>query len=350
MAQIYSTCGRRRPRFVWVSSPLAATRLIDADGLAERTTLTDGSTNTIVAAALSDWRRRLEATIPRRHLTWSPTRGTATSTRTWSSLSGPDRSTDDSAGSEIVTPLRASVFDGVAAAIRTLLPPLPGVVAWYGQHEAHRLALADWAYASGVVRPTPLDATLYSLQHTLATSTGWWWPFDDVCVMSERPTVVHTEPTPSGTHDQCRLHHDDRPALEFADGTVVYAIHGTLIPEWAFVDPTPERIASERNVEVRRTAIERLGWEHFLLTAGVHLVDQGPDPGNPGHSLRLYSTPAGWRTNAKLLLAVNGSRERDGTRHRYGLQVPGWLHTALDAAAWTYGLEGAQYAHVQRRT
>ncbi|WP_083859103.1 DUF6745 domain-containing protein [Gordonia aichiensis] len=285
VAQIYSTCGRRRPRFVWVSSPLAATRLIDADGLAERTTLTNGSTNTIVAAA-----------------------------------------------------------------IRTLLPPLPGVVAWYGQHEAHRLALADWAYASGVVRPTPLDATLYSLQHTLATSTGWWWPFDDVCVMSERPTVVHTEPTPSGTHDQCRLHHDDRPALEFADGTVVYAIHGTLIPEWAFVDPTPERIASERNVEVRRTAIERLGWEHFLLTAGVHLVDQGPDPGNPGHSLRLYSTPAGWRTNAKLLLAVNGSRERDGTRRRYGLQVPGWLHTALDAAAWTYGLEGAQYAHVQRRT
>ncbi|MBR7552450.1 hypothetical protein KC220_28315, partial [Mycobacterium tuberculosis] len=64
--------------------------------------------------------------------------------------------------------MRASVFDGVAAAIRTLLPPLPGVVAWYGQHEAHRLALADWAYASGVVRPTPLDATLYSLQHTLA--------------------------------------------------------------------------------------------------------------------------------------------------------------------------------------
>lgn len=145
VAQIYSTCGRRRPRFFWVSSPLAATRLIDTDGLAERTTLTNGSTNTIVAAALSDWRRRLEATIPRRHLTWSPTRGTATSTRTWSSLSGPDRSTDDSAGSEIVTPLRASVFDGVAAAIRTLLPPLPGVVAWYGQHEAHRLALADWA-------------------------------------------------------------------------------------------------------------------------------------------------------------------------------------------------------------
>lgn len=70
----------------------AETRLIDAEGLAERTTLTDGNTNTVVAAALSD-------------------------------------------------------------CIRTLLPPPPGVVAWYGQHEAHRLALADWAYASGTVRP-----------------------------------------------------------------------------------------------------------------------------------------------------------------------------------------------------
>lgn len=109
-----------------------------------------------------------------------------------------------------------------------------------------------------------------------------------------------------------------------------------MIPDWVVVDPTPERIAAERNVEIRRTAVERIGWETFLQSAGVCLLDESPDLGDAGHTLRHYSTPADWRTNATLLLAVNGSRERDGSRRRYGLQVPGWTHTSLDAAAWAY--------------
>lgn len=52
----------------------------------------------------------------------------------------------------------------------------------------------------------------------------------------------------------------------------------------------------------------------------------------------------------RLLLAVNGSTERDGTRRRYGLTVPADMPDALTAAGWTYGLAAADYARAERRT
>jgi hypothetical protein len=116
-------------------------------------------------------------------------------------------------------------------------------------------------------------------------------------------------------------------------------------------DPTAARIAEEPNIEVRRCAIERIGWAEFIDQAGLTLVSSAPDPANPGAELRLYDLPyQNWGKRTKLLLAVNGSRERDGTRRQYGLRVPPWFTNPIDAAAWSYGLTGSQYAQLQRRT
>jgi hypothetical protein len=101
---------------------------------------------------------------------------------------------------------------------------------------------------------------------------------------------------------------------------------------------------------VRRSAIERIGWDTYLEQAGLRLVDTGQDPGNPGCTLELYAAPEGWQDGGRILLAVNGSRERDGRRRRYGLRVPAAFTSAIDAAGWTYGLAGADYARLLRRT
>jgi hypothetical protein len=66
------------------------------------------------------------------------------------------------------------------------------------------------------------------------------------------------------------------------------------------------------------------------------------DPGNPGQDLSLYEVPerlSGSRVN--LLVAVNGTTERDGTRRRYGLTTPAEIR---DPVAWTYQLTKDQYA------
>jgi hypothetical protein len=123
------------------------------------------------------------------------------------------------------------------------------------------------------------------------------------------------------------------------------------VPSWVIEAPTVDRIADEGTVEVRRCAIERIGWGAFIDQAGLRIVGQAADPGNPGSELRLYDLPyRRWGAPTRLLLAVNGSVERDGTRRRYGLRVPPWFDDPLDAAGWTYGLTGVQYAQLQRRT
>ncbi len=52
----------------------------------------------------------------------------------------------------------------------------------------------------------------------------------------------------------------------------------------------------------------------------------------------------------RVILVTNGTPERDGTRRRFGLTVPADIDDALDAAGWTYGLTGREYATTQRRT
>jgi hypothetical protein len=328
VAELYRRSGFEEPEFIWVPSPPAALELFAKEGLSVPPLSFEkpAHPSTEIAAVWSRSRERMDARVLRRHRH------------------------DRIARAAVWDSLRTTLFDGVATAIRTLLPrPSPGVT-WYGQQEAHRVGYYDTLRRCGLAGFAPRDDELLDLQAALVRATGWWWAFDGVCVMAERPTVLHTEPTPEGVHNERRLHHADQPALEFSDGSGVFVQHGTIVPDWVVLDPTVERISRERNVEVRRCAIERIGWDRYIDMAALALVDHADDPGNPGCTLRLYATPSGWGRPSRILLVVNGSVERDGHRRRYGLYVPDWVPSAVDAAGWTYGISGADYAQLVRRT
>lgn len=189
------------------------------------------------------------------------------------------------------------------------------------------------------------SARLGQLWSTVAGACGPWWPGDGVCVVTERPRLLATELV-NDTFDEVRLHSADGPAVRYADGWELYFWHGTRVPAWVVTDPTAEAIDRETNIEVRRCAIESLGWPAYLEESGTQLIATAPDPGNHGFELMLYDAPR----NQRVLVAVNGSVERDGTRRRYGLPVPGYFTDPVDAAAWTYGLTGAQYTQLLHRT
>ncbi|WP_147255710.1 DUF6745 domain-containing protein [Streptomyces sp. PT12] len=195
------------------------------------------------------------------------------------------------------------------------------------------------------------DSELVWLWAELAHSTGWWWPGPRVCVMAERPVETHTESLPGGRVGGLRLRRDDGPAVRFGDGEELYALHGTTVPRWVVEGPTPELIHREANIEVRGAAIERLGWDRYIEEAGLRLASTAADPGNPGSPLSLYDVPPRvWGASARLVVATNGSVEPDGRRRRYGLAIPGYFDDPVAAAGWTYGLTGARYARVRRRT
>lgn len=177
----------------------------------------------------------------------------------------------------------------------------------------------------------------------MARSAGWWWPLQGVAVVCERPSVRSLD-------REGRLHADDGPALAYPGGFSAYFWHGRIVPQWVVQEPTVARIAAEPNVEVRRCAIEALGWARFTDEAGLKLVDECADPGNPGQRLGLYSVPGKtWGAAANVLVCSNGTVDLDGSRHTFGLLVPATVREALGAAAWGYGLTADEYAGLERR-
>ncbi|MGV9775252.1 DUF6745 domain-containing protein [Streptosporangium sp. NPDC003464] len=322
---LYRLIGLPPPRFHWVSSPAAAlatvppgVRLRPSEAV-ER--MSEWPLPPRLAAVMRELCRGLDAQVrwvhqPMDQLIRREVRG---------SLSQSTRS--------LRMPLQAAYGS----------QPHPGsgwhdvrCVSWVAHYDALRRA-------AGVVF-TPEQTRQLDLWAAVARSCGWWWPREGVCVVSERPVAMHTEVW--GDDGEVRLHRADGPAARYADGWEVYAWHGTQVPSWVITDPSVPRIAREANVEVRRCAIEHIGWASYIDRAGLRLVASAPDPGNPGSELRLYDM----RKETRVLLAVNGSVERDGHRRRYGLTVPGSLDDPIAAAGWTYGLSAEQYSLLVRRT
>jgi len=112
-----------------------------------------------------------------------------------------------------------------------------------------------------------------------------------------------------------------------------------------------ERIFAERNAEIRRCAIEKHGWDR--LTSALTLVAEDDDPGNAPHKLRLFDLPRELRdmydAPARILIAVNGTPEKDGSRRTFGLPVPAHHTDPVSAAADLYGWSPAAYRQLARR-
>ena len=167
--------------------------------------------------------------------------------------------------------------------------------------------------------------------------------------------VIVENPVERHFDDQGRLHHDDGPAVIYGGDTAskVYAVHGVVVSEDIFNGTASiEDVLGEPNSEVRRVAIERLGWEHFIDEGGFTIIDQADDPGNPGQRLRLYDMPMDMPDNGvnRVLVCVNGTVEKDGSRRTFGQLVPADISDAVGAAAWTYGLDKGEYVTAQRRS
>ena len=64
----------------------------------------------------------------------------------------------------------------------------------------------------------------------VARSSGMWWPFEHVAIMSERPAEVHV-------NQKYLLHRADGPAVVYRDGWNVYAWNGKAVPEKWIMEP-----------------------------------------------------------------------------------------------------------------
>jgi hypothetical protein len=58
---------------------------------------------------------------------------------------------------------------------------------------------------------------------SIAGSCGFWWPFERICLLSERPGELHRD-------KQGNLHSASGPAVRYPDGWSVYCWHGSRVP------------------------------------------------------------------------------------------------------------------------
>jgi hypothetical protein len=159
----------------------------------------------------------------------------------------------------------------------------------------------------------------------LARGCFWWYPFDGICFVSDRPTFI-------GQDERHRLHNDSGPAVSFADGWKEYYVHGVHVPPWIIEQPetlTAAKIDSETNAEVRRVMIDRYTPERYLRDGNAQLVNEDAFG-------RLWRKPV---KNDEPILMVelqNSTAEPDGTYKTYWLRVKPTCRTAHEAVASTW--------------
>ena len=216
----------------------------------------------------------------------------------------------------------------------------------YGQHWAGYYSYFAVMEAIGVTGIEPIHG-----QQLVARSAGWWWAHRDFAVITERPSQLHRDAAGE-------IHSATGAAITYPDGWGFWCWHGRRVPAWVIEQPTVEAIAAEANVEVRRCAIESMGWNVFAQEAELKLVSRAPDPGNAPHYVELYDVPERlWGSRVRMMLVTNGTPELDGSYRRFGVTVDAAVSSAAAAPAWSYDdpshpvrVTPEMYAQIARRT
>ncbi|MFC8792657.1 DUF6745 domain-containing protein [Streptomyces cinereoruber] len=302
----YRTAGLPEPgRVLWSDSPLAAVALLD--GLADRGRSVREEVRT---RPWAEERRRL-------HDALGPAGWAAHWQATGAALWDLNRALADRIRAA-VTEARGTVGEGGGGPDGVRLVLLDAVL---GQHDAAWLA----AFDGHGERLAGLAA--------VAAHAGWWWPYENVAVVCERPVELHRD-------EAGRLDRGDGPALAYPDGFALHAWRGMAVPA-AFLaglpDLTPERIRAEENAELRRVMLEHYGYDRYLAVSGAR------------HEHR-DETGVLWRIgldddeDVAMVEVVNSTPEPDGTHRTYWLRVPPATRTAREGVAWTFGLSPEAYA------
>jgi len=204
-------------------------------------------------------------------------------------------------------------------------------VCGFGLYDANWLSFYDFfqPYFSFVNKLIPL---IKFSQHV-----GLWWPYDRLCIFTERPISLHMD-------DDFRLHHERRMAIEYPDRFGVWAWHGVRVPEHVITEPdklTLNIALKENNQEIRRVMLERYGWVRLLDDLGA-TVEHSDRFGKLVSTDKLIKYLDGEDPLAKYVLVKDSS-----TKRRYALRVPPDVMTAREGVAWTFKQDGGNYAPKQ---
>jgi hypothetical protein len=242
---------------------------------------------------------------------------------------------------QIWRPLRDQLWDQLRSRLQDQLRDdfrerLEDRLAWgrvyTGQHDATWIAFYMFAREELGCTYDDRSSLRLDLWAQQARTCGWWWPFEGLVIVSDRPSNISFD-------DRLRLHNDRGPAVLFRDGYGLWAVHGVRVPREVIESPEKlkaEAIAGEGNAEVRRVMIERFGPDRYVRESGARPI--GKDD---------WGTL--WRADLRddeplvMVEVLNSTAEPDGSFRAFFLRVPPTMTSAREAVAWTFDLPEAAY-------
>ena len=198
---------------------------------------------------------------------------------------------------------------------------------WYASYQGGNMWAAWCAYLSAFRDVLDLELPEYinyAHYEQAAKEGGFRVMHEDFCMVSDFPEFIKTD-------DQNRPHCADGASHLWRDGWELYHWHGVAIPgEWVTgKKPSAKDALTWKNIEQRRAACEIVGWNSILSELNARIIDTDDDA-EIGQLLETEIPDSGMERFLKV---------RCGTGRDFVLPVPREMQTALEANAWTYGLD-----------
>jgi hypothetical protein len=200
--------------------------------------------------------------------------------------------------------------------------------ACYGQQDAGWLGFYDYLQeVCGLDAPKKMSGL-----RATARTCGWWWPFDQTVIVSRKISEIHRLNN--------RLHNANGMAISWANGVGYYAWKGIIVDERLIMHHetiTGKEILEEKNTEIRRIMIERMGAKKFLNEMKAELVEE-TELG------KLWRVSVKGDEDVKIIEMVNSTPEPDGTHKKYYERVPPDMARVRQALAWQAQVEENSYS------
>ena len=264
--EAYSVIGKPAPKIIWCDSPLTAVLCLDILSKLATTSLDDS-----LRASLRDSLRAfLHAFL-----------GNSLRASLRDSLGA-------SLGASLRDSLRASLSDSLGASLHASLgASLGGIIAkqefnnkdintyWWGQQDAYWICFYLFCAHIGV-QYSDENIKKLKIMAAIARSCSWWYPRDGIAFVCERPVICSFSAGEAPV-----LHSSTGPAAQFRDGFAVYALNGVRVPETVVMTPAeklaPQLVLTEKNAEVRREIVRKIGMERMILKLGAKVLDKQGD-------------------------------------------------------------------------
>jgi len=178
------------------------------------------------------------------------------------------------------------------------------------------------------------------IEEKIARSAGWYWPFEDFVMISERPNCINRDAIG-------RLHSLDGPSISWGETFSLYSWKGITIPSTLITNRhtvTPREVLGIENAEHRRCAIEIYAITHgpdrFVKDLGAKKLKADKSHGKPR---TVYAVG-----DIRYIHVTNGSREPDGTFREFVLGADPRATTPNEVVASSYGRPAPKYKEAVR--